>query len=734
MSEDSADPVKYWLRNEQGRVWGPYTAAALERLRGQLTGKCEVALDGKKFRPSAEFPELTDVLAPRAAPRPPARDKPPPPPMRISPAIAAAFSIKDGVIVKEAAQQAAGEEASEGAPQPALAAPPRPSSPAGPPPSRPAASAPPRPPPAAARSPSAATPGAASRPVPASAPPPPEAELPQEVPPEGDLEVSSPARLYALAAATSASGLLRLKAESGRSLLLGFRRGVPEHLSSDDPDYSLARFLQRRGALTAEQVEIAEEYARENGMDLVSALFGLQLVPPAGAHQVIGEHAQFLLDRALLCFRGTFSFEKDAPPASGAFPLGQKWALLAGAVRRQEAPPLRARLGTRLLQPVVRSGGLGLGRIEDLGLNAQEARIFAGIDGTRTGEDLLQGGDPALTVRLLYLLSELGHLSFVGDEPRAASTATPAQGVPAAASATKQPPAPRAPSELPKIAPGHPPPSQRPSLEPRRPPPVIGQGAPGSKAAAPAAKPAPPAAPPPPTTTIATGPENETPQAQLKRLSALRDRIAKADHFEALGLTRKTNAAEVKRTFFSIAREVHPDTVTDPGQQELRALKEDLFARVNEAAQALSDDKRRKEYEDELAGNASQVDVARIFAAEEAFRKAEIMIKARKYQEGLDLIEEALALNDHEAEFYAWRGYAKFMLAKDRKPVYEDCVADCKRALKLVEKCLPAHLFLGHMAKVMGEIKAASAEYHRVLDLDQTNIEAQRELRLMGKK
>src|SRR6202011_3609627 len=109
---DSADPVKYWLRNEQGRVWGPYTAEALERLRGQLTGKCEVALDGKKFRPSAEFPELTDLLAPRA-------------------------------------------------PVPAAS-------------------------------------GATSRPLPASAPPPPAAETPQEVPLDGDLEVFSPARVYAL--------------------------------------------------------------------------------------------------------------------------------------------------------------------------------------------------------------------------------------------------------------------------------------------------------------------------------------------------------------------------------------------------------------------------------------------------------------------------------------------------------------------------------------------------------
>ena len=57
-----------------------------------------------------------------------------------------------------------------------------------------------------------------------------------------------------------------------------------------------------------------------------------------------------------------------------------------------------------------------------------------------------------------------------------------------------------------------------------------------------------------------------------------------------------------------------------------------------------------------------------------------------------------------------------------------------KKALKLVERCLPAHLFLGHMQKVVGNIKAASSSYQRVLDLEPTHIEAQRELRLMGKK
>ncbi|HXN55126.1 MAG TPA: molecular chaperone DnaJ, partial [Myxococcales bacterium] len=105
-----------------------------------------------------------------------------------------------------------------------------------------------------------------------------------------------------------------------------------------------------------------------------------------------------------------------------------------------------------------------------------------------------------------------------------------------------------------------------------------------------------------------------------------------------------------------------------------------------------------------------------------------------KYKEGFDLLEEAIALNDQEAEFHAWHGYAKFLLAKDRKSAYAECVAECKRALKLVEVCVPAYLLMGHMAKAIGELKTAEAAYHRVLELDEKNIEAQRELRVMGKK
>ena len=64
----------------------------------------------------------------------------------------------------------------------------------------------------------------------------------------------------------------------------------------------------------------------------------------------------------------------------------------------------------------MRSGGLALGKVEELALTAQEARFYAAIDGVRTAEELLRDSqDPAATLRLLYLLTELGHLSFSMD-------------------------------------------------------------------------------------------------------------------------------------------------------------------------------------------------------------------------------------------------------------------------------------------------------------------------------
>src|SRR5438067_631217 len=601
LSRHMGEAKRYWVRNEQGRVWGPFPAEQLARLKGQITDKSEVSLDGRSFRPVAEFPEVQPFVVHRAEPR---RAEPAPTERvvegnapYIGPGLRAMFSI----------------------------------------------------------------PGQAAAPV---------------------------------------------------------------------------------------QAELAK-----GGADPVSVLLQRQIIAPADAHRLLGEHALFLLDRALESTRGSFTFHADAPAPDSAFPLGQKWTLLAEAVRRLDAGALRARLGSRLTHPVVRSGGLGIGKVEELALNAQETRLYAGIDGTRTGEELLKQGDPAAVLRLLHLLVELKHLSlgdageedFTGAANPEQSAARPG-GLPTPIAVAPVPPRPQPQTPRPtplSVAPVAPP---RPT--PAAVKPVAPSPRPTPAAVKPAAPPAPAAprptpafvkpAPPPaakPAPTIAMGPAGETPTAQLVRLKGLLDRLENATHYEALGVDRKAaTAADVKRSFVLLARDLHPDTVTDPAQGELRAIKERLFARVNEAAQILGDDARRKEYEKELEGDKKEVDVGRIFDAEDKFQRAEIFIKARKYKEGLQVLDEAIVLNPEEAEFYAWRGYARFLLAQDRKAAFEECASDIRKASKMLDRCVPAFLFLGQMQKVIGDTKGAAASFQKVLQLDDRNVEAQRELRMLGKR
>ncbi|TMA29170.1 MAG: hypothetical protein E6J78_04040 [Deltaproteobacteria bacterium] len=681
---------KYWVRTEHGRTWGPYTLEALERLRGQLTEKCEASLDGATWRPGMDFPELKELLAP--ARKIEKKSAPPPPPPRISKAMAEAFGIKDEPVPAPAAKEA---------------------TPAASPPAQ-------KKPPSAQRKPP---------------PPPPAPEQPVELPQSGDLAEVSPVRLYALAAQTSASGRVQLELESGKVLEISFRRGAPEQLRTDDAEMSLLRFLQQRGLVSGPKALEAEEQAKRGGQDIVSVLFQMQLIPPADAHKLLGDYALFLLDKALASWRGNFTFDKNAPAPPGAFPLGQKWTLLAEAVRRMEVPPLRARLGKKLLRPVQRSGGLGVGKVEELALNAQETRLYAGIDGTKTGEELLKAHDASMTMRMLYLLIELGHLAFAeaAPEPTTDPILPPVSQKAAQAEKELPPNAERAPvRELPKTV--REPPRAKTAAPPvmKSAPPVLQPSTGPIDVKRPTTGPIKELTRPPPT--FAQPPEGEVPEEAVLRLGALWEKLGKADHFEVLGMERKSaTAAEAKRNFFVLAKELHPDTVTDPEQVELKAMKERLFARINEAAQVLSDDKRRKEYEDEIEGKKNSVDVARIFAAEENFQRAEIFIKARKYQEGLELLEKAISMNDQEAEFFAWRGYARFLIARDRKATYEEAAADCKKAIKMVEKCLPAHLFLGHMSKVVGDSKLAQKCYQKVLELDPKHVDAQRELRLMGK-
>ena len=106
-------------------------------------------------------------------------------------------------------------------------------------------------------------------------------------------------------------------------------------------------------------------------------------------------------------------------------------------------------------------------------------------------------------------------------------------------------------------------------------------------------------------------------------------------------------------------------------------------------------------------------------------------MKARKFADALKTLDEAIASNPDEGEYYAWRGYAKFFAATDKKAAHAAAMADINAGLKRNDKVAQAWYFQGHMAKVLGDLTGAKKHFQRCIALKPDHLEAQRELRLM---
>ena len=560
----------------------------------------------------------------------------------------------------------------------------------------------------------AASPSPSPAPAPTAAP-----ESADAPPPSGRFETHSPVRLYGLLAAGSHTGLLTLTL-ADCTVSVHFRKGNPEFIDSSSPEDALGTSLIQARLVTEEQLRQAEAAKERFGGELLGALFGLGLLQPATAFTQLGHRAQAILLKGLRADAGSFTYEPKELPAHKAMPLGNRWAVLTDLVRRIPPAELRRRLQPVEELPVMKSGG----RVatSDLRLTPHEVRALSVIDGVRSLVQLLTDlpQDAEHLVRLVFLLKELDAVSFAAVPQRA--TPPPPQPQAAASQASPSPSTPPQAAAPQAAAPPPPAATQapRPASAPTSPRPAAPAPAAAPKPAAPAAAPA-------------SAPSTD----ELPALRELAAKLKEQNHFERLGLGPDTHGPAVKIAYFKLAKQYHPDTLPHGAPPELEKLKADIFAYIGDAYRTLSDDKSRAAYIEELqhgGGDGQEVDVEAILKAEELFRKSGLYIKARKFPEAVALLDEAIQLNPEEAEFYAWRGYARFFTYPDKRTGQAEAFRDLNLCLKKNDKVAVAHYYLGVIAKACGDGKGALKHFQKAVELQPNHIEAQREIRLASQR
>jgi curved DNA-binding protein CbpA len=324
--------------------------------------------------------------------------------------------------------------------------------------------------------------------------------------------------------------------------------------------------------------------------------------------------------------------------------------------------------------------------------------------------------------------------------------APPARGTQAAPSSSPTPAPPReapkpsreaAPSREPSREPAREPPRQAPTFEVQREPP---------RAAPPAREAAPPRAAPQP----AAAPRDEhadegglsaehaARKAEIDKRAAS---IEKEDLYTTLGVERAADGQAVQQAYFALVKKWHPDRLPAP-LADVKPVVAKVFARMAEAYQTLSDEKRRADYDATLAsgGGTAEADahVARVVDAAFEFQKAEVLLKKNDLVGAEVLVKRALLADPDQPEYLVMAAWLQALRRPDPPALaegqtttfYDDLIKTLDAVIGKNPSFERAIFYRGMLLKRAGRHDKAIRDFSRVASINPKNLDAVREVRV----
>lgn len=226
-----------------------------------------------------------------------------------------------------------------------------------------------------------------------------------------------------------------------------------------------------------------------------------------------------------------------------------------------------------------------------------------------------------------------------------------------------------------------------------------------------------------------------------KRFGPALTRIRQApDHFAVLGVSWQDPPEGMRRSYFTLARELHPDRFAGdpPAVQEVAA---ELFDKVRAAWETLGDDVRRDAYirkvikgektEDELAMEK----VRAILDAEGDFKKGMAEFYAGRLAQAHELFTRAADTVADDAEMAAYAGYTTFKMNHPKDPAKAEAgAARIREAIERNERLDGAWVLLGLVQVARGDQAGARESFVKALRIKPSNPDAVRELKRLERE
>jgi DNA-binding response OmpR family regulator/curved DNA-binding protein CbpA len=585
---------------------------------------------------------------------------------------------------------------------------------------------------------------------------------------KGDFEKRSFAEVLAEIFRWRATGALLLKRDKVKKIVF-FKDGVPQSIKSNSLSECLGRVMVDEKMISMTECEESLKRMKSSKRQQGTVLIEMGCISPHNLQYALQTQMQKKLFDIFGWDTGEFQFNPTAEPPPDVINLGMTTAQIIheGVRRYYDERRLRRWFGNGVEAMYVHPSDQPLYVLQDAGLGEDERALLQAVDGHKTVATLraLALFNLLETDRLLFAM-KCAQMIELREKP---ASGKPKPNIARLAEVGPRPP-PLPPQPQPSL--GGPPPLPGKLSFPAPPPPGRAKpGAPppfGAKAPAlpmpwPDAKPSqrfkgPPPPPPdddashdkptvrnPPRRGESLIPELSGPMqsplangesGQREKLASKMSAMRKMDYFEILGLAKNATREDVKRAYFGLAKEYHPDKQVGSASAEVRTLAQQVYDLISQAHDVLSDPTERARYEKGLKGGAKPQqgdEVGKILAAEGKFQKGEEMMRRRDFAAAHQLFKDAVTLYAEEGEFHAWLGWSQFQLDPNNKGSVAQAEERIERAIVLNPRLDKSYLFLGYINKAEGRPDKAEKLFEKAIQANPDCTEALRELRLLGK-
>lgn len=208
-------------------------------------------------------------------------------------------------------------------------------------------------------------------------------------------------------------------------------------------------------------------------------------------------------------------------------------------------------------------------------------------------------------------------------------------------------------------------------------------------------------------------------------------RMLTANHYQLLGVSVTATPEEIRTNYYQLARELHPDRFATPPLDAVKAEMEDLFRRITEAYNTLSNRLRRADYDATTVGTTSssalpggEVTPDPEVLARANFLRGKQLVDEGRFAKALEFAENAVSLDGSRPEYHLLLGRVRAQHPRLR----ESAIDAYNTGLTLDPTRTGALMELGRLYLQLGRAQEAERTFRSVLRWSSRHAGAKEEL------